>query len=126
MPYYSTNLENTSFRMEKRLFGLTILQESGLFDHLYANPAIKTAILFGSFAWGDWGRSSDVDLFLYGEDQNFEKGKFELLLKRELQVFSFNVPQKIKEELNPALISNITKGFNIKGDLEPFEVIIHA
>lgn len=126
MPYYKTHLENPSFRMEKRLFGLNLLRESGLFDHLYTNQKIKTAILFGSFARGDWGKSSDVDLFIYGDDANFEKGKFELLLKRELQLFSFNDPRKMKEELNPALIPNITKGFNIKANLDPFEVIIHV
>lgn len=126
MPYYVANKEQPSFRMEKRFFGLSILQSSGLFDHIYADPKIKTALLFGSFARGDWGKSSDVDLFLFGDDQNFEKERFELLLKRELQVFSFYDPQKIKEELNPALIPNITKGFNIKGNLEPFEVMVHA
>ncbi len=126
MPYYIATKESPTFRMEKRFFGLSILQKSGLFDHIYGNPNIKTAILFGSFARGDWGKSSDVDLFIYGDDSDFEKGKLEIVLRRELQVFSFNDPRKIKEELNPALIPNITKGFNIKGNLEPFEVIVHA
>lgn len=126
MPYYVANRESPSFRMEKRFFGLSILQNSGLFDHIYGDPKIKTAILFGSFARGDWGKSSDVDLFIYGDDADFEKGKLEMVLRRELQVFSFNEPRKIKEELNPALIPNITKGFNIKGNLEPFGVIVHA
>ncbi|HLC70491.1 MAG TPA: nucleotidyltransferase domain-containing protein [Candidatus Nanoarchaeia archaeon] len=126
MPYYTTHLKNPSFRMEKRLFGLNLLQESGLFDHLYTNQKIKTAILFGSFARGDWGKSSDVDLFIYGDDADFEKGMLEHKLGKEIQIFSFSKPEAIKNELESSLIPNIIKGLNIKGTLEPFEVSIHA
>ncbi len=126
MPYYVANRESPTFRMEKRFFGLSILQNSGLFDHIYGNPKIKTAILFGSFARGDWGKSSDVDLFIYGDDSDFEKGMLERKLGRELQIFSFDKPEAIKNELEHSLIPNIIKGLNIKGTLEPFEVSIHA
>ncbi|MDO8655671.1 MAG: nucleotidyltransferase domain-containing protein [Nanoarchaeota archaeon] len=126
MPYYTTNLENISFRMEKRLFGLNLLQESGLFDHIYADPKIKTVILFGSFARGDWGKSSDVDLFIYGDDADFEKGILERKLGREIQIFSFQKAEAIKDKLAHSLIPNIIKGFNIKGTLEPFGVLIQA
>ncbi len=126
MPYYVANKEQPTFRMEKRFFGLAVLQKSGLFDHIYADPKIKTALLFGSFARGDWGKSSDVDLFIYGDDSDFEKGMLEIKLGREIQLFSFNKPEAIKKELEPSLIPNIIKGLNIKGTLEPFEVSIHA
>jgi len=126
MPYYVARKESPTFRMEKRFFGLSILQNSGLFDHIYGNPNIKTAILFGSFARGDWGKSSDVDLFIYGDDADFEKGMLEHKLGREIQIFSFSKPEAIKNELESSLIPNIIKGLNIKGTLEPFEVSIHA
>ena len=35
-------------------------------------------------------------------------------------------PNKIKKELDPKLLSNIAKGFNIKESLEPFEVMINV
>ncbi len=125
-PYYQPQIQSPSFRLEKRLYGLSLLQESGLFEHLLSSPEIKTAVLFGSFARGDWGKSSDVDLFIYGQDTNLDQGKFELKLHRELQVFSFKSASEIKKKVSPALLSNIAKGFNIKWTLEPLEVSVHA
>lgn len=126
MPYYRAKYETPKFCAEKRIFGLYQLEQSGLFEHLLSLENIKTAILFGSFSRGDWDKSSDVDLFIYGDNTNMEKSKFELKLGRELQVFSFSKPAEIKKQLEPALLRNIAKGFNIKGNLEPFEVIINA
>ncbi len=125
-PYYCAQTKNISFRLEKRFYGLSLLKESGLLEYILSSPEIKTAILFGSFARGDWGKSSDVDLFIYGQDTEMDKGKFELKLHRELQVFSFKSAKEMKNKISPALLSNITKGFNIKGTLEPLEVSIHA
>ncbi len=126
MPFYLARYEDEAFRMQKRLYGLFMLERSGLFVHLLSLKNITTAFLFGSFARGDWNPSSDVDLFLYGDDSHFEKGLFETKLKRELQVFSFTKAKEVKKSLEPALLKNIAKGFNIKGSLEPFEVSIHA
>ncbi len=125
-PYYCAQTQNISFRLEKRLYGLLILKESGLFEHLLSSPEIKTAILFGSFARGDWGKSSDVDLFIYGQDTKMDKGKFELKLHRELQVFSFKSVLEVKKKVSSDLLSNIAKGFNIKGTLEPLEVSVRT
>lgn len=125
-PYYYAKTKAPDFRIEKRLYGLSLLKESGLFEHLLSSQKIKTAILFGSFARGDWGKSSDVDLFIYGHDKDFDKGKIELKLHRELQVFSFKNAKEIKKKVSPKLLSNIAKGFNIKGTLEPLEVSVHA
>src|SRR3989344_3186340 len=74
MPYYEANRTSSTFRSEKRWYGLAMIAHSGLLEHLSQLPEIKTAILFGSFARGDWSASSDIDLFLYGRDANFEKG----------------------------------------------------
>jgi predicted nucleotidyltransferase len=122
MPYYITNRETSKFRFEKRMYGLTLLEQSGLFEHLSSLKEIKTAILFGSFARGDWNQSSDVDIFIYGDDKNFAKGEFEHKIKREIQVFSYKNSKEIKKELDAALIPTIAQGFNIKESLEPFEV----
>ncbi|MBI4919346.1 nucleotidyltransferase domain-containing protein [archaeon] len=125
MPYYIVNRNSSLFRFEKRLYGLKMLKQAGLFDNL-SSDKIKTAIVFGSFARGDWNKSSDVDLFIYGDIENFEKGKIERELKREIQLFNYADPEKIKEDLDPNVILNIVKGFNIKGSLEPFEVRINV
>jgi len=123
MPYYVANRDSFSFREQKRLFGLNELVKSGLFEYINAHSEIKTAIVFGSFARGDWNKSSDVDIFIYGST-NFDKQTFENRLGHEIQLFSFELPKELKNELEPGLILNIIKGFNVKGTLEPFEVSI--
>lgn len=126
MPYYLASQDFPKFRLEKRLYGFSLLEQSGLLEHLHSCRKIKTAIIFGSFSRGDWGKSSDLDLFLYGDDTEFEKGRYERKLHREIQLFSYQNPKKMKKELDPKILPNIAKGFNITGNLEPFEVSLHA
>ena len=117
MPYYIAN-KTSHFRLQKRLYGLNLLEN--LFNHITLCKGIKTAILFGSFARGDWGKNSDIDLFIYGDYSDFQLGKFEQKLQREIQIFS-NV-----KKMNSTVIPNIMKGFHITESIEPFEVKIHA
>lgn len=124
MPYYIANTDFYHFRSEKRIHGLKMLEP--LFEHINSLKNIKTAILFGSFARGDWNKSSDIDLFIYGDVEDFEKGLLETKLKREIQLFNFKDSKRIKEELDERLIPNILKGFNIKESISPFEVSISA
>ena len=126
MPYYTANRESPKFRAEKRLYGLMLLEKSGLFGHITADSGIKTAIIFGSFSRGDWNRSSDIDLFIYGNDRNFNKAEFERKMKRKIQLFSFKDAGKMKKQLDANLLPNIAKGFSIKESIEPFEVKLHA
>jgi len=126
MPYYTANNDSEKFRFEKRFYGLSRLEKSGLFEHLNSIREIKTAILFGSFSRGDFSRSSDIDLFIYGDADRFDKAKFELITKKNIQLFSYTNPADMKKDLDPKLIPNIFKGFSIKGDIEPFKVDLNA
>ena len=126
MPYYLANRESAKFRSEKRLYGLRMLEESELFENLNSCKGIKTAILFGSFARGDWSRSSDIDLFIYGDDTEFEKGLYETRLHRDIQVFAYQNTRMLKKKLDQTVIPNIAKGFFITESAEPFEVRIHG
>lgn len=125
MPYYIANRDNPKFRIEKRLYGLEILQKTGLFEHLNSLENVKTAILFGSFSRGDWSKSSDIDLFIYGDDSNFRKGEFESKAKRQIQVFCYKNAKGIKKELELKVIENIAKGFNITESIVPFGVVMN-
>ena len=125
MPYYLANREAPQFRAEKRLYGLRLLAESGLLAHLASNKSITTAIIFGSFARGDWSKSSDIDVFIYGDSRAFEKREYEVKLGREIQVFSYQDRQQMKE-LDPQVIPNIVKGISLTESLEPFTVSIHG
>lgn len=126
MPFYIANRESAHFRAEKKLFGFKLLESSGLIEHLNSLEGVKTAIVFGSFARGDWNKSSDVDLFTFGNVTEFDKGLFERKLKREIQLFSFEHAADVKKELDSKLVPNIVSGINIKESLEPFEVSIRA
>lgn len=126
MPYYIANRESELFRFEKKIYGLKLLHATGLFEHINSLPNIKTAIIFGSFSRGDFGKSSDIDLFIFGSTDDFEMAKFEELIKREIHLVNYTDAKLLKKELDPMLIPNIMQGFNIKGGLEPFEVGIHA
>ncbi len=126
MPYYIANRESEKFRSEKRFYGLEFLKKTGLFEHIRSLGGVKTAILFGSFSRGDFGKSSDIDIFIYGDSEGFDKSRFELKTKREIQLFSYKDKKEIKKELDPGLIPNILKGFNIKENIEPFRVEINA
>lgn len=126
MPYYIANRDLTKFRGEKRLYGLKMLEEAGLFEYLNTCKGVKTAILFGSFARGDWDKSSDIDLFIYGDDSYLQKGKLEAKLGREIQMFTYSNPKEIKKQLDPKLIPNIIRGFHITESISPFEVKVNA
>lgn len=126
MPYYEANRDSAKFRSEKKLYGLKLLEESGLFENLNSCKGIKTAILFGSFARGDWSKSSDIDLFIYGDDTEFQKEVYEKKLHREIQVFAYQNKNEVTRNLDPTVIPNIVKGFHITENMEPFEVNIHA
>ena len=126
MPYYTANTDSGKFRQEKRIHGLDLLEKSGLFEHIESIETIDNAILFGSFSRGDWGKSSDIDLFIYGNDNNFKKGEFEKKLKHEIQVFCYSNKANMKKELDPKLIPNIAKGFTIKEKISLFNIIINT
>ncbi len=126
MSYYTAQRESEMFRLEKRFYGLNTLQKSGLFEHLNSLKNIKSIMLFGSFVRGDWDKSSDIDLFIFGDARDFDKEKFEIKLGREIQLFSYKDKKLIKKELDPKLMPNIYNGFNIKGSIEPFEVKING
>ncbi|MFH1849346.1 MAG: nucleotidyltransferase domain-containing protein [archaeon] len=109
---------------KKRLFGLKKLTESGLFDHLVSLAGAKVIILFGSFARSDWYRQSDIDIFIYGDDDNFEQGKYELKLNREIQVHNARNRSDLKKMAN--LLPHIISGIFIKGSISDLGVTISA
>ncbi|MBS3095581.1 nucleotidyltransferase domain-containing protein [Candidatus Woesearchaeota archaeon] len=126
MPYYLANRESENFRFEKKMYGIKLLQKTGLFEYINSMPNVNTAILFGSFSRGDFNKSSDVDMFIFGNVNGFELAKFEKMIKRDIQLIAYDNIKSLKRYLDPMLIPNIFKGFNIKGSLEPFEVKINA
>lgn len=122
MPYYVQNFESPSFQNRKKMYALKQFYESGFLNHLASLAKTRVVILFGSFSRADWQKDSDIDIFIYGEDDEFEQGKFESKLKREIQVHNARNRKDLKrmDKLLPYIIS----GDFIKGSIEDLKVKI--
>ena len=121
LPYYIGNYDHPNYQNRKRLFMQQELYASGFLNHLASLAGAKAVILFGSVARGDWHTGSDVDVFIFGRDDDFEQAVFERRLGREIQVFRCNNGADLKK-FNNALLLNILKGDIIKGDIDFLEV----
>jgi len=102
------------------LFALEQFYESGFLNHLQTLNA-KSIIIFGSFSRSDWYKESDIDIFIFGDDNEFEQGKYETKLKRDIQLFTAK-NEKDLNKIGKELLKNILKGYLVKGDLDFVEV----
>lgn len=124
MPYYQQDFNNPNFRNKKKLFAWQKLLDSGLLAHLSSLEKAKVIIIFGSFSRSDWSKESDIDIFIYGNDSEFQQGKYELKLKREIQVQHAKNTKDLKkiEQMLPYIFS----GIFIKGSIQDLGVKISA
>lgn len=118
-PYYTAGINNPVYQSKKRLFLLNQLHSSGLISYLLSLKDVKTVIIFGSVARGDWYKDSDIDIFVFGKPKKIEKYKYELQLKRNIELHTFKSKHEIKE-VKTGLIDNIINGYIIKGKIQDF------
>ncbi len=116
MPYYTANYNSPAYQNRKRLFVLNQLCETGLLDYLATIPRVQTVVLFGSTTRWDWHKESDIDLFIHGNPSELALGKYELELGRDIQVFVAD--EKTIKNLPQKLLTNIAKGYIIRGNLD--------
>ena len=121
LPYYISNYEHPNYQNRKRLFMQAKLYESGFLNHLTSLEGARTVILFGSLVRGDWHKDSDIDLFIFGRDDNLEQATYEQKLGREIQIFTCKNNEELRS-FNNALLLSIIKGDIIKGDIDFLEV----
>ncbi|MBS3111910.1 nucleotidyltransferase domain-containing protein [Candidatus Woesearchaeota archaeon] len=116
--FYTASRSETYF-LEKKLFNIKQVYESGLINYLkieLSNPAI---VLFGSFAKGEDTENSDIDLYIETPSKkqlNLEK--FKKFLKREIQIFQY---KSLNEISNPHLANNIINGITLNNYIEVFK-----
>jgi predicted nucleotidyltransferase len=125
MPFYISCYNSSDYKINKKLFALNQLYNSGLLVHLDSLKKAKTIIIFGSFVKSDWYKNSDLDLFIYGNSEGLNITKYEQKLNREIQLIHCNTKKELKK-INNDLIKNIIKGNLIKGNLDFIEVEINA
>lgn len=124
MPYYVHDFHNPKFDIRKKLYAQQKLASSGLLDHLASLKKAKVVILFGSFSRSDWYKDSDIDIFVYGNDEDFEQGKYELKLHRDIQVHTAKNISELKKMYK--MLPYILSGHFVKGYMQELGVEVHA
>lgn len=124
MPYYVHDFHNPKFDIRKKLYARQKLASSGLLDHLASLKKAKVVILFGSFSRSDWYKDSDIDIFVYGNDENLEQGKYELKLHRDIQVHTAKNISELKKM--DKMLPYILSGDFVKGSIQDLGVEVHA
>ncbi len=116
-PVYTAGAKNAVYLARKRLYALEQLYRSGLVQHLLGLKTAQTVIVFGSMAKGDWYRDSDLDLFILGDDEGFDKKLYEERLGRSIEVHVFKNEEELKA-VTTGLLRNVQNGYLVKGDLQ--------
>jgi len=113
---FSADRNSKKFIIEKKLYNIKELFNSGLVDYIiknYSNPAI---IIFGSYSKGEDTEKSDIDMYIETPSKNIiELKKFEKVLSRNIQTFIY---PDIKKIPNPSLANNILNGIVLNGFVE--------
>lgn len=73
--YFSSRTQNPLYKSHKDIFLKTAGLEHLLREGLRSVAGLREAFLYGSYAQGSWGPSSDVDLLLVGEHRGIEAQK---------------------------------------------------
>ncbi len=109
---------SSGYLLEKKLFNIKRLYESGLIEHLrkeLSNPAI---VLFGSYAKGEDTEESDIDLYIETPaKKRISYGIYNHILKRDIQEFRH---RSLREISNPNLANNIINGITLNNEIEVF------
>jgi predicted nucleotidyltransferase len=108
--FFSANKESKLFIDLSKIYWGNILSPLILnLDSVLLNPAI---ILFGSLSKAEVNENSDVDLAILSKRKPINLEKFEVSLKRKVQIFWFDSTDNIKDE---NLKNNIINGYVLTG-----------
>ena len=109
------NGENNEVIWLKRVDNLKQIYESGLVQFLNDNLPGTTVIMFGSYSNGEDTVQSDIDLAFIGikyKDLDFKK--FESILKRKININSYESFKKIDKHI----LNNMLNGILLKGAVQ--------
>ena len=114
------DLSNWTFVKNKVLYNLNFIYQSGIVELLmehFGNP--KALILFGSFRKGEDISSSDIDIAIESEEEEYktvttkELLAFEQAIGRKVQIHLFN-----RKTVDLNVFNNIANGIVLAGFLE--------
>ncbi|MBR9692674.1 nucleotidyltransferase domain-containing protein [Candidatus Woesearchaeota archaeon] len=111
--FYTADRTSENYLLEKKLFNLRQLYESGLVAYLKQELNNPPIIVFGSYAKGEDIEESDIDLYVESSSKiNLET--FEKRLERPIQLF------RNLKKLPPHLANNIMNGITLNNEVEVF------
>ena len=116
--FYTADRSNENFLLEKKLFNIKQLHNSGLVKHIKIELHNPPVIVFGSYSKGEDVENSDIDLYIETTKKGFDLRKFEKILKRRVQLF---IHTNINDVRNPHLANNIINGIGLNGFIEAFQ-----
>ena len=117
--FYTANRGDKKFLLEKRLFNIKSIYQTGLVDYLREKMHNPTIILFGSYSRGEDTEDSDIDLYVETTlKEHPSLQKYEKMLGRRIQLL---IHRNIKEIPNPYLSNNIINGITLNGFIRVFE-----
>jgi predicted nucleotidyltransferase len=113
---YSTDIGSNKYLLEKKLYNIRSLFDSGLIKFLIEELGNPDIILFGSFFKGIDLEESDIDIFVQTVSKRKpDLSKYEKKLQRKIQLFCH---KKISLIRNKHLINNIMNGATLNGFVE--------
>ncbi len=116
--FYTANIECEEYKIEKKLFNIKSIYNSGLIEEIkenYGNPVI---VLFGSYSKGEDIESSDIDLYVEtSSEKDINLIKYEKKLNRKIELHKYKNIFDIK---NKHLRNNIINGITLNGFLKVF------
>ena len=116
--FYTGNRSSEKYLLEKKLYNIKIVYESGLIEYIRQLLSNSTIILFGSFAKGEDIEGSDIDLYVETlSKKELDLEKFEKVLERKIQIFRH---KSLKNISNTNLANNIINGIILNGFVQVF------
>ncbi len=116
---YTADRSSAKFILEKRLFNIKRIYDSGLIEFVKQELSDPPIVIFGSFEKGEDVEGSDVDLYIETlSNKKIALGKFEKFLSRTVHVFRY---KSIKEIPSPHLANNIINGITLNNSMEVFK-----
>lgn len=117
--FYVADRASEKYLLEKKLFNIKQLYETGLIDYIKKELSNPPIVVFGSYIKGEDVEESDVDLYIEtSSKKKIELKKFENQLKRTIQVFRRRNLDEIK---NIHLANNIINGITLNNYVEVFK-----
>lgn len=114
-PIYVAKREEKTFRLQKKVYNLSAILESGLIEYLEEKLTPKAIVLFGSYRRGEDVESSDIDIFVECREETVNLSQFEKKLGRKIELHFKDDFTTFSKELKNSIINGIVLSGFLEG-----------